>query len=245
MTCYFTALRVFGNKQTVVAGRAPHGIRVPDPQQMPSPGQFIPYCAETAKPAAPAKPAEPGGLLARLNAFACRGFLTLTGWRREGDWPVHDKAVILAAPHTSNWDGIYMLAAAGAWQIKLNWMGKKSLTQGPFGGFVRRLGCVPVDREARNDLVHQMVDAFASSDHLMLAISPEGTRAKTAGWKSGFYNIAVGAGVPIICSVLDYGSKRVRLAGEFIPSGNYQADLPLIQAIYADAQGLRKSTTAS
>lgn len=212
---------------------------MPDSLKEPAEGRFVPYTPESAKPAAR------GGFLSAVAAFVCRGFLALTGWRREGDWPAHDKAVIIAAPHTSNWDGIYMLAAAGAWQVKLNWMGKKSLTEGPFGGFVRWLGCVPVDRDSRNDLVRQMVDAFAASEHLVLAIPPEGTRAKTAGWKSGFYNIAVGAGVPIICSVLDYGSKRVRLAGEFIPSGNYETDLPLIQAIYADAQGLRKPATVS
>ena len=115
----------------------------------------------------------------------------------EGDWPADPKAVVICAPHTSNWDGIWMLAAAGAWRFTLRYMGKKSLTEGPFGWLVRWTGCIPVDRAKSNDLVAQMARAFAAEDRLMLAIPPEGTRGRVEKWKSGFYHIAVGANVPI------------------------------------------------
>ncbi len=161
-----------------------------------------------------------------------------------GDWPSDPKAVLLAAPHTSNWDGVYMLASAGYFRVKLRWMGKKSLTTGPFGGFVKWMGCVPIDRDAKNDVVRQMAEAFAAQDELILAVAPEGSRALSTEWKSGFYQIAHQAGVPILMTVLDYGSKTVRLHGLFTPSGDYETDLPLIKAAYADAKGLDDSKFA-
>ena len=144
---------------------------------------------------------------------------------------------MIAAPHTSNWDGIWMLAAAGLYQVKLKWMGKKSLTDHPLGGLVRWLGCVPVDRTSASDVVYQMAAAFAGADRMILAIAPEGTRARAGEWKSGFYRIAMAAGVPLIVSVLDYGSRTIRIDGVIEPTGDYEADLPRIQARYSGAEG--------
>lgn len=156
----------------------------------------------------------------------------------QGDWPRDiRKMVLLAAPHTSNWDGINMLAAAGYYRVKLAWMGKKSLTTGPLGGVVKWLGCVPIDRSASHDVVAQMSEAFGGVDSLVLAIPPEGTRKYTDTWRTGFYHIAVAAKVPIVLSVLDYGTKTIRLAGIVHPTGDYDADLPLIQTSYAAAEG--------
>jgi 1-acyl-sn-glycerol-3-phosphate acyltransferase len=119
-------------------------------------------------------------------------------------------------------------------------MGKKELTAGPFGAVVRWLGCVPVDRKGGADLVGQMRDAFACADSMVLAIPPEGTRAAAAEWKTGFYYIARAAGVPIVMSVLDYGTKTIRLSGALVPSGDYAADLALIKSHYDGAKGLRE-----
>ncbi|MBI1392178.1 MAG: acyltransferase [Alphaproteobacteria bacterium] len=170
----------------------------------------------------------------------CGVFLRLTGWRLEGDWPAEGKIVVIAAPHTSNVDAIYMLAAAGFYNVKLRWMGKKELTTGPFGWFVSWLGCVPIDRSAKNDVVRQMVEAFEAADLLALAVPPEGTRAKTREWKSGFYHIAHQAGVPLLMSVLDFGSRRIRLKAVVTPGGDYERDLVVIQSFYRDARGLRE-----
>jgi len=174
----------------------------------------------------------------------CRLFLRASGWKVRGDFPRIDKAVLIAAPHTSNWDGIYMLAAAGFYRVKLRWMGKKSLTTGPFGGIIKWLGCVPIDRSAANDVVQTMAEAFAREERMILAIPPEGTRSAVREWKTGFYHIARAANVPLILSVLDYGTKTISLAATVTPSGDYAADLAVIQSYYAKAHGKKRDQFA-
>lgn len=183
------------------------------------------------------KPSARQGLTASIWRQVCALLLAATGWKVEGDWPDAPKAVLVAAPHTSNWDGLWMLAAAGFYRVKLRWMGKRSLVDHPFGWLVRWLGCVPVDRKAAADMVEQMAAAYADSDRLVLAVAPEGTRSATDTWKSGFYRIAIGANVPLLITVLDYGTRTVRIAGLFQPTGDYERDLPLIRAHYASAKG--------
>lgn len=184
-----------------------------------------------------ARPARFRGALSETARWIGGAYLALAGWKVRGDWPGLDKAVLVAAPHTSNWDGINMLATAAYYRVKLRWMGKQSLTQGPFGWLIKWLGCVPIDRSRQNDVVQAMKDAFAARDEMVLAIPPEGTRSPTREWKTGFYHIAHGAEVPLVLSVLDYGTKTARLAAVFHPGGDYEADLPRIRAYYADAVG--------
>ncbi|MEO0982796.1 MAG: hypothetical protein AAFX03_09120 [Pseudomonadota bacterium] len=104
---------------------------------------------------ATAHPAPYRGVFSEMFRWICKGYLRLGGWTLHGDWPGVSKAVAVAAPHTSNWDGVNMIAAAGAYRVKFSWMGKKSLTKGPLGGLVRWLGCVPVDRSGGQDVVAQ------------------------------------------------------------------------------------------
>jgi 1-acyl-sn-glycerol-3-phosphate acyltransferase len=162
-------------------------------------------------------------------------FLAIGGWKIAGDWPADRKVVVTAGPHTSNWDGIWMIAAAAKWRIRLRYMGKKSLTDGPFGGVVRWTGCIPIERSKSNDVVSSMKTAFAAADDLVVVIPPEGTREAVQKWKSGFYHIAVGAGVPITFAVMDYAKKTVSLPATLWPSGDYLADLAIIQGFYAGA----------
>jgi 1-acyl-sn-glycerol-3-phosphate acyltransferase len=171
--------------------------------------------------------------------------LKLGGWRIEGDWPAFDKMVLVAAPHTSNWDGINMLAAAGYYRVRLRWMGKKSLTQGPFGWLIKALGCVPIDRSGSHDVVNAMCAQFASEKKMVLAISPEGTRGLVGEWKSGFWHIARAADVPLVLSVLDYGKKCVTLPAVIHPSGDFDADLALIRGHYVDAVGKNRRQFAA
>lgn len=195
---------------------------------------------------ATARPAAFRGPFSELWRLLCTAYLAVAGWKMRGDWPRDvPKMVLIAAPHTSNWDGINMLAAAGYYRAPLKWMGKKELTTGPFGGIVKWLGCVPVDRKSSKtggggDLVRQMKAAFDASPRMALAVAPEATRAATREWKSGFYHIAHAAGVPLVVSVLDYGTKTISLAGAVTPSGDYAADLPHIKAYYDGAKGLRE-----
>jgi len=192
-----------------------------------------------------ARPARFRGPFSEVVRWLGGGFLALAGWKIRGSFPALDKAVLIAAPHTSNWDGIYMLATAAYFRVKLRWMGKKSLTTGPFGGIVKWLGCVPIDRSAANDVVKSMSDAFASEARMILAIPPEGTRSATREWKTGFYHIARAAGVPLILSVLDYGTKTISLAAVVHPSGDYDTDLPIIRGFYANAKGKHRDKFVS
>ncbi len=118
---------------------------------------------------ASASPGPSTGWLADVTRSMCAAYLRLAGWKVRGDWPSLSKAVLVAAPHTSNWDGINMLATAGFYRVKLRWMGKKSLTQGPFGWLIKWLGCVPIDRSSANDVVRAMADAFAAEERMILA----------------------------------------------------------------------------
>jgi len=198
---------------------------------MAAPGTLIHHDLETARP----RP--PRGLAVELWRWFGAAFLALGGWRLRGDWPDDAKCVVIAAPHTSNWDGIWMIVAAAKWRIRLRYMGKKSLTDGPFGGLVRWTGCIPIDRSKSNDVVDAMKTAFAAEQGLILAVPPEGTRDAVDKWKSGFYHIAVGAGVPITFAVMDYATKTVSLPATFWPTGDYAADFAIIRSHYEGAVG--------
>ena len=162
-----------------------------------------------------------------------RLWLKATGWRIEGEMPNVPKFVIVAAPHSSNWDLPFMLAAALHYGLRTHWMGKESIFKWPFGGIMRWLGGISINRSQANDAVAQMVERFATSDRLILVIPPEGTRGKVTRWKSGFYHIANGAKVPMALGFLDYKRKVAGVGGVFYPTGNYEADLAQIQAFYA------------
>jgi 1-acyl-sn-glycerol-3-phosphate acyltransferase len=179
----------------------------------------------------------PRGLGAELYRWGSKLVFLLGRWKVAGDFPRHPRAVVLAAPHTSNWDGLWMVAAAGIYRVRLRWMGKASLAKGPFGWVAKLAGLVPIDRSGGKDLVRATVEAFDAADQLLMAIAPEGTRASVGEWKSGFYHIARLAGVPIVFAVMDYGTRTVFISGELWPSSDYEADLAVIRTHYANASG--------
>ena len=142
-----------------------------------------------------------------------RLWLKATGWHIEGDMPDLPKFIIVGAPHTSNWDLPYTLAAAVHYGVRVHWMGKDSIFKWPVGGLMRWLGGIPVDRSQSNNAVAQMIEKFAVSDRLVLVIPPEGTRRKVTRWKTGFYHIAVGAKIPLALGFLDYKRKAAGKIG--------------------------------
>jgi len=165
-------------------------------------------------------------------------YLKATGWHIGSDWPSHiPKSVIVAAPHTSNWDGLTMVAVAGWYRVKLSWMGKAALLRGPLGWLVKRSGCVPVERSGANDVVEQMRLAFAAAPVMHLAVAPEATRQANPNWKTGFYHIARSARVPLLMAVLDYRTRILRLDGPLNTTGSMAADLAAVMACYAEADG--------
>lgn len=167
-----------------------------------------------------------------------RVLLALAGWRDIGTPPVHAKYVLIAAPHTSNWDMVLMVAFAWMHGVNLSWIGKHTLFRGPFGPFIRALGGISIDRSAPQGLVAQMVEVFRQTDRLTVAVPPEGTRGRVEYWKSGFFRIAEAADVPIVFGVLDYASRR----GGFGPAVNPRDGLPAImeraRAYYGDKTAL-------
>ncbi len=164
-------------------------------------------------------------------------YLWIFGWTLKGQKPAYKKCLLLAVPHTSNWDVPVMLSMSYIYGIRVSWIGKHTLFQGPLGPLMRWLGGVPVDRRARHNAVQQMVDEFARRDELYLMITPEGTRGRADYWKSGFYYIALGAGVPIILGLLDYKKRIGGLFEPFFPTGDIKADMEKLRAFYHDACG--------
>jgi 1-acyl-sn-glycerol-3-phosphate acyltransferase len=166
-------------------------------------------------------------------------FLKLTGWRIEGELPANArKSVIIAAPHTSNWDLPYTLMAAFVLRLNVYWMGKASIFKPPFGPLMRWLGGIAVQRESSNNLVAASVAALKAADGpVQLIVPPEGTRGKTTQWKTGFYYIALGAELPILLAFMDYTHKRAGLGPVFQPSGDIERDMNAIKAYYAPLRG--------
>ena len=167
------------------------------------------------------------------------GFLRFTGWRVEGKLPPEArKSVLIAAPHTSNWDLPYTLMVAFALGLQVRWMGKRSIFRFPFGGVMRWLGGIAVNREQSTNLVAASAQSIRSAQEpLQLIVPPEGTRSKTRYWKTGFYYIALGAGVPIVMAYMDYERKLSGLGPVFTPTGNIESDMAEIKAFYASFKG--------
>ncbi|MDP2250587.1 MAG: lysophospholipid acyltransferase family protein [Hydrogenophaga sp.] len=173
-----------------------------------------------------------------LRAFSI-GFLKVTGWRVEGSLPAHaSRSVLIAAPHTSNWDLPYTLMVAFALRLNIRWMGKQGIFRAPFGGVMRWLGGIPVNREQSTNLVAASAKAIREADGpLQLIVPPEGTRSKTRYWKTGFYYIAREAQVPIVMAYMDYERKISGLGPLFEPNGDVEADMAAIKAFYAPFKG--------
>ena len=168
-----------------------------------------------------------------------RGFLRLTGWTLAGQLPADQpKCVLIAAPHTSNWDLPYTLMVAFALRIDIYWMGKAQLFRGPFGPLMRWLGGIAVDRSQSTNLVAASALAIREADGpLCLVVPPEGTRNQTRQWKTGFYWIAHEAGVPIVMAYMDYTRKLSGLGPVFKPTGDIDGDMAQIKAYYAQYKG--------
>lgn len=167
--------------------------------------------------------------------------LKLAGWKKEGQLPQVDKCVVIAAPHTSNWDFAFMMLMAFSFRLKVFWMGKNSLFKGPVGPLARFLGGISVERSKSTGLVQQTIDQFNGSNELFIALSPEGTRGKVTRWKSGFYHVANGANVPIATGFLDYKRKVAGFGPLFYPTGDYKKDLAELQGFYRGISGKNPS----
>ena len=183
-------------------------------------------------------------LLKSLLHFSSRLYLKYTGWKLSGMPPSARRYVMIAAPHTSNWDLPMTLAVVFAYRLKIYFLAKHTLFTPPIGFFLRWLGGIPVDRRKAQNLVEQAIELFSHQNDLILIVPPEGTRSKVRYWKSGFYHIACGAQVPIELGFIDFKRKVAGFGGTYIPSGNYDADLIEIQAFYTHITGKNPTLTS-
>ena len=189
----------------------------------------------------PRVPQTRGRTLRRLGLW----LLTRAGWRFEGQWPDIPKLVVIVAPHTSNWDFFIGLAAKWALGLRAHWWGKDTLFIPPLGWFMRANGGIPVDRNNSSKVVEKTIEEFMSHDQFALALAPEGTRKKVSGWRSGFWHVAKGAGVPICCCAFDWSRKVIRLGPTTMPDEDDPADgIARIRGYFADVMGYDPSQQA-
>ncbi len=167
--------------------------------------------------------------------------LGLMGWEIDNHWDLDiDQCVMIAAPHTSNWDALYARLALKALGVNVRLTIKDSYMKLPFGPFVRAMGGIGIDRGAKQEgqerpsMVQLMSDLFKTHPKLVMLVTPEGTRAKQEQWKTGFYHVAVTAGVPIALAYMDYAKKKTGVGKIIYPSGDYEKDMTEIMAFYAE-----------
>lgn len=166
--------------------------------------------------------------------------LRLMGWEIDNHWPLDlDQCVMIAAPHTSNWDALYARLALKALGVHVRLTIKDSYMKLPFGPFVRAMGGIGIDRRAKQEgetrpsMVELMSDLFKTHPKLVMIITPEGTRAKQEQWKTGFYHVATTAGVPIALAYMDYAKKKTGVGKIVYPTGDYEKDMVEIMDFYA------------
>lgn len=186
-------------------------------------------------------PLPPSAPRVRRNAFTRwvgRTVLRLGGWRMAGEFPDIPKLVLIAAPHSSNWDGIWGFAVKLALGLEVKVLGKDTLFKVPLlGPLLRRLGVVPIDRRAARGVVGQMAALIRDADRLWLAVAPEGTRKPVEHWKTGFWKIASAAQVPVLPVYFHYPDRVVGVGPTFALSGDMEADLVRIRTWYRPFQG--------
>lgn len=163
--------------------------------------------------------------------------LKFAGWTIENKMPDLPKSVVIGAPHTSNWDLFYLLACTFSQKMDIHWMGKDTIFEPPFGTVCKWLGGIPIDRSKSNNAVDQFVSIFKERETFTLVVAPEGTRGQVSYWRTGFYHIANGAGVPIIPGYLDFGKKRAGFGEPFMPTGNIESDMEKLKTFYSQFQG--------
>ncbi len=173
----------------------------------------------------------------RLSQRLARAALKLMGWEMVGSFPNLPKYVLVGAPHTTNWDFPFTMLLMFASGIRFNWIAKDSLFKGPWRAILLRLGGIPVVRSRKSNFVNQIIEAFQRSSHMIVAISPEGTRSLVNRWKTGFYYMALGAQVPIVLGFIDYRRKQVGIGPVVYPSENIEETFAHLRTFYADKVG--------
>ena len=180
----------------------------------------------SAAPHIPSALPRSGGPVTR---WVGRTALSLLRWRIEGELPNRSKFVVIAAPHTSNWDFVVGIAARFALGVDVSWLGKHTLFRGPWSAILLRWGGIPIDRTASHNTVPQIVDIFRSRNAFVLAIAPEGTRKKVAEWRTGFWYIAHGAGVPIVPVAFNWARRTIEIHPALETTNDVKTDVRVLR----------------
>lgn len=177
-----------------------------------------------------------------FGARLCTWILRRCGWRLVGEIPNVPKLVLIAAPHSSNWDGVWGMLFKVALRVDMRFIGKREVFFWPLGALLRSLGGIPIDRRGAHDMVEQMRMQFATHDRLWLGIAPEGTRRKVTKWRSGFWHIARAAHVPILPIYFHYPDKTIGFLPLITPNEDLAADMARIRALYLPYEGKNRDT---
>ena len=179
----------------------------------------------------------------RVKMFVGRAALWMLGWRVEGEAPKLKQCVMIGHPHTSTWDFPLFIFTIWALDISVCFLGKKSLFDSIFGRMFYALGGLPVDRSGGQNTVQAVKQLFDEREELILGLSPAGTRKSTPHWRSGFYHMALAAGVPLVCGSLDFKHRRGVLLGTVHLTGDAKADMDKVRALYTDVGGRNPERT--
>ncbi|MFC4094726.1 1-acyl-sn-glycerol-3-phosphate acyltransferase [Euzebyella saccharophila] len=167
-------------------------------------------------------------------------FYKIIGWQMVGKFPGHLKQFVVAVvPHTSNVDFFLGVLVRAVLNEPINWIGKKSLFNAPYGWLFRWLGGAPIDRGKKNDTVTATARIFEERDVFRLTIAPEGTRKKVERWKTGFYYIAKAANVPIVLVAFDFGKKQIKFSEPLHTTGIVEEDFETYYSFFKDVKGFR------
>jgi 1-acyl-sn-glycerol-3-phosphate acyltransferase len=194
---------------------------------------------------APAAPVSPRTAHSGIRRWLAGALLRLLGWRLEVTWPAVPRCIIIVYPHTSNWDFLVGYLAKLAAGMSGQWIGKDTIFRWPVAGLLRRMGGIPVNRKEPSGLIQRLAAEFERRPSLWLVMAPEGTRSRTEHIKSGFYRLALAAGVPVGLAVMDWGRRVLTLQTYLSLSGDEAADLARIRETYAGAKGFHPEQASS
>ncbi len=168
----------------------------------------------------------------------CSWIFKLNGWKTDGNLPPQlKKCIIIAAPHTSNWDFWYSMATFAIYRLRIRFTVKKEWMRFPFSLLMKPLGGIAIDRRPRGagnerqSFVEAMTELFDQREELIILVTPEGTRSKREKWKTGFYHVARAANVPILMGYVDYKTKTTGICNPLYPS-DFEKDMKTIMAFY-------------
>lgn len=168
--------------------------------------------------------------------------LRLSGWRMRGEWPDVPRMVMIAAPHSSAWDAVWGFAIKLGSNLGIVFIGKKEIFVGPLGWYLRRMGGMPVDRQAPVGVIEQAAQGLIKAERMWFVLAPEGTRRRVEHWKPGFWKIARAANVPVCCVAFNYAEKVIEVGPLLHCTENYEADMAFVRAWYRPFKGKHRGT---